>query len=260
MERLTSHDQLLARSGNDPWVRWAVAADLPGEVWVHDEIALVERRGWRRGFWVAPLHGAVGRGRQATEAERVRGALEELRDGGHLTRLASQSISVVREHAAVAHEVFELGEGGDWDWLWTTHEPRRRVLERELEVLDDTADAEEITAFSIAHNPRVWADTGSGRMVHWVGIRTPDAGLIAVGGAELEATGAPHLAGIVTHTEHRGQGLGTAVTTGLTRWALARSGVCTLGMYADNAVARGVYERLGFRTARAWHSRGLLTG
>lgn len=57
---------------------------------------------------------------------------------------------------------------------------------------------------------------------------------------------------------HRGQGLGVAVTAGLTRRGIAGSGVCTLGMYSDNDLARRLYTHLGYRTAYAWCSRRLL--
>ncbi len=70
-------------------------------------------------------------------------------------------------------------------------------------------------------------------------LRTPSA-----------APGCPHLASIVTHGDHRGSGLGAAVTAWLTRRLLdAGSGVVTLGMYSDNDGARRVYRRLGFACA-----------
>lgn len=254
MDPITSHADLLNRSDGDPWVRWVVEQSLPTEVWVHRGIVLVERVGWRRGFWVAPLRPACDAPRP-DEAERVRSALTQLRDGGHLTRLGSQSVSTVQEHRKIAHQVLDLGEGGDWDWKWTTTPPPRHAGEDRAVTLDDTADAEEINNFSARHNARIWAAAGTGRLQHWVGIRDAHGALIAVGGAEREASGAPHLAGIVTDTALRGQGLGTAVSAALTRWALVDFGACTLGMYSDNTVARRVYERLGYRTARAWHSR-----
>lgn len=270
VHRVSSHADLLRLSGDDPWVRWSVPDPFTGEVWVHDDVALVERVGRRRGFWVAPLRHQHGRGQltdrgaladegaREQEADRVRSALTALRDGGHLTRLGSESVSVVQEHGPVAHEVLDLGPGGDWDWMWTTSDPPAHPLEEQVVVLDDSADAEELQAFSTTHNPRVWTEIGTGRVTRWVGLRDADGSLLAVGGAESEQTGVPHLAGIVSHTGRRGQGLGTAVSAELTRWAVREHRVSTLGMFSDNDVARAVYRRLGYRTARAWHSRQLL--
>ena len=249
MDRLTSHAELLSRSGGDPWVRWVLPDPLQGEVWVHDGVALVQRLGERPGFWVAPL--------RTVTAAQVRSALLRLRDGGHLERLGARAVSVPQEHAEVAHDVLDLGDGGDWDWMWTASQPPVDARESDVIPLDDRRDAAELEEFTRAHNPRVWTQIGTGRVHHWVGVRGPDGHLVAVGGAEREATGVPHLAGIVTATEHRGAGWATVVSAALTRWALAGHGVCTLGMFSDNAAARTVYARLGFRTARAWHSRRL---
>ncbi|WP_298886547.1 GNAT family N-acetyltransferase [uncultured Serinicoccus sp.] len=254
MDRLTSHAELLSLSGDDPWVRWALPDPLQGEVWVHDGVALVQRLGPRPGFWVAPLR---GRG-TTTESGRVRTALTQLRQGGHLQRLGARAVSVPQEHAEVAHAVLDLGDGGDWDWMWTTSQPAVDARERDVIPLDDRRDAAELEHFTREHNPRVWTEIGTGRVHHWVGVRGPDGGLVAVGGAEREATGVPHLAGIVTAAPHRGAGLATVVSAALTRWALAGHGACTLGMFSDNTAARRVYARLGFGTARAWHSRMLV--
>lgn len=255
MRRVRTHAELVALSGGDPWVRWALDPGLPGEAWVHGPVMLVERLGERRGFWVAPLGGPAEVG-----PDDVRAALGALRDGGHLRRLRSRSVSVVRSHAALAHEVLDLGDGGDWDWMWSATSPPPDAREAELEELDDARDAAELSAFTRRHNPRVWTEIGTGRVVRWVGGRDDAGHLIAVGGAEREAGGVPHLAGIVTATGLRGQGWGGVVTTALTRWALGQHGVCTLGVFADNAAALRVYRRLGYRTARAWHSRQLLDG
>lgn len=256
MHRLDDRQELLALSGNDPWVRWSLPDPLQAEAWVHDGIALIERPGPRRGFWVAPLRPAHESPPRAHEATRVRAALLELRDGGHLERLGSRTLSVVQEHGAAAYEIFDLRPGGDWDWMWTRTPPPTFSSEAGIVALDDARDAVELTAFARQHNPRVWTEIGTGRVRRWVGVRSGNK-LVAVGGAEVEDSGAPHLAGIVTHTAHRGEGLATAVSASLTRWAIAHHGVCTLGMFSDNTVARRLYANLRYRTARAWQSRAL---
>lgn len=269
MERLDSYAELLARAGDDPWVRWgaaarpvddpAVSGAEPLELWVHRDIALIQRTGERRGFWVVPLRqAAAAHAAPGDEADRVREALTVLRDGDHLARVAARTITIDAAHGGTAYSLLRLGEGGDWDWMWTVDDPPATAAEERLIRLDDGTDADEINAFAAAHNHRVWALAGTGQVVRWLGIRARDGELLAIGGSEREESGAPHLAGIVTHTGQRGKGFGAAVSTGLVRWALADSGVCTLGMYSDNAAARSVYRRIGFGTARAWQSRRLL--
>ena len=55
--------------------------------------------------------------------------------------------------------------------------------------------------------------------------------------------------------DRRGEGWGAAVTAHLTRLAVAETGACALGMFADNDVARRLYHRLGFTTGMEWTSR-----
>nr|WP_281497537.1 GNAT family N-acetyltransferase [Ornithinimicrobium sp. F0845] len=141
--------------------------------------------------------------------------------------------------------------------MWTTQDPPSIPQEEALVVLDDSADAAELAALATAHSPTGEGDPGTGRTRLWLGIRSAGGELLAAGAMQSLENGVPHLAGIVTHTDHRGLGLGRAVTAGLTRAALAEHGVCTLGMYSANPSARAIYTALGYRTAYAWHSRTL---
>lgn len=69
----------------------------------------------------------------------------------------------------------------------------------------------------------------------------------------------PHLASVTTHPDHRGRGLGRAVSAALTRALMAEGApVVTLGMYADNDRARAVYTHLGFTCGAEFSSRRLL--
>lgn len=259
-----THADLRAVSADDPWLRWGLPDPLAGHALVHEGVALVQRLGLRPGLWVAPLRpatepGALPRAEELEEeSRRVGSALRRVLDEDLLTRWAARSVSVPQEHAVVGHQVLPLSDqGGDWEWMWTTRVPAPLPGEESLVPLDDLADAEELLAFAHQHNPRVWTRIGEGVMTRWVGLRGSDGDLLAVGGAETERSGVPHLAGILTATHARGRGLGELVSAGLTRWALAEHGVCTLGMFSDNDVARRLYRRLGYRTARAWHSRAL---
>ncbi|OYN91227.1 GNAT family N-acetyltransferase [Parenemella sanctibonifatiensis] len=254
MERVEPLEALQALAGDDPWMRW-VPTD-PLVAYVHAGVAMILRTGRRRGFWIAPLRpGPVD---FAEEAPRVRDAMTELAGSGLLEEYASESISAPQEHAQLAHETLPISDqGAGWEWMSTQSVPPAQPGEERIVELDDIRDAEEIDAFSRTHNPRAWAQAGTGVMDHWVGMRGPRGELQAVGGAEHENSGAPHLAGIVVAADLRGRGLGAAITAHLTRAAIAGAGVSTLGMYSDNAAARQLYQRLGYASNRAWHSRGL---
>ena len=59
--------------------------------------------------------------------------------------------------------------------------------------------------------------------------------------------GASYLSSIGTRPAFRGRGLGALVTALATRDSLAAGSRLTyLGVFADNAIARRMYERLGF--------------
>lgn len=55
------------------------------------------------------------------------------------------------------------------------------------------------------------------------------------------------MASVATDARQRGQGLGAALTSWLTRYAVRRHGFCTLWQLADNAPAERLYTRLGYR-------------
>lgn len=250
MRPVLSHAELLQLSDDDPWVRWGLPSTLPAPAWFDGRVVLVPRLGARPGFWVTPLSGPA-------TADAIRSALTWLRDSGHLDSFGAAAVSVPQEHLAVAQGTLDLGQGGDWEWMWTMTAPPLDPRESLLVELDDSADAEEIADFSRAHNSRVWTEVGVGRVHGWLGLRDADGRLIAVGGTEVEDSGVPHLAGIVTARDRRSQGLGSVISAALTRVVLDEHGVCTLGMFSDNEVARRLYHRLGYRTARRWSSRRL---
>lgn len=250
LHRITSHAELRTVTDDDPFVRWGVPDPLTGVVLRGEGALGIERVGRRgRGMWVLPHSGGGG--------PQVRAFLADLASGP-VSDLGLENLSVPRSYAEELASVFEIGPGGDWDWMWIDRQPPTVPLEEDLVVLDDTADAEEIAQLSQAHSPTGEGDPGTGRTRLWLGLRDQDGALVAVGAQQTLDTGVPHLAGIVTHADHRGRGLGRAVTAGLTREAVARLGVCTLGMYSANPPARAVYVGLGYRTAYAWHSRRLL--
>ena len=122
--------------------------------------------------------------------------------------------------------------------------------------LDDTARAAEVAAFLEAHSPT--ADTQPGRGERWFAIEEPDGSLAAVAAWGSSRAGAPHLSSVAVDTRLRGRGLGRTIVGALTRWAVAEAGVCTLGMYSHNAVARGLYLSLGYDRLCAWSSRPVM--
>ena len=110
----------------------------------------------------------------------------------------------------------------------------------------DEADLPEIRGLLDVANPRTDARPFELPDQQWVGARDESGRLVACGVREPNVAGWPALSGITVHPDERGTGLGLAVTAYLTREAVRERGVCTLGMYSDNDVARRVYHGLGY--------------
>lgn len=246
-----SHQRLWQLSGQDPWVRYGVPRRLPGLV-LHRDGAIVVERTHR---WNARRHGLVGLG-TAASLDRL---LARVVAHDLPAALGITSVSVPRELAAVPGRHLDLDGGRCWAWMWTRRSPAVHPLEHRVLRLDDTTDSARITTLATAHSPTAEGDPGTGRSELWVGVEVAGE-LVAVGALQRPDGAAAHLAGIVVDDAHRGRGWGAAVTAALTRAAVTREGVCTLGVYADNAPALRLYRRLGYRVAHTWHSRGLRVG
>ena len=174
-----------------------------------------------------------------------------------LTGGGNRHLSVPRGTVGVVAERLDLGtRGGEWDWMWTRERapggarrgPRRAASTRPTATRPRRSSPRTARARTASPSP-ARASAGSA-----CGSPPPET-LLAVGGSEPCQGGTPTLAGIAVATDRRGQGWGAAVTAHLTRRAVAETGACALGMFADNDVARRVYHRLGFTTGMEWTSR-----
>jgi len=132
-----------------------------------------------------------------------------------------------------------------WEWMHATTAPPATPARAHVRWLDD-CDLPAVSAFLTEHSPRSHAAPGDPDIRGWAGSRD-GSGLTCVGAVVQSRAGFPHLRAITTATHLRGRGLGEAVTSFLTAASLATSEVVTLGLYSDNAVARRLYERLGYR-------------
>ena len=168
----------------------------------------------------------------------------------------NRHLSVPRGTVRVVSDRLDLGtRGGEWDWMWTRHEPPAVPGEEAVNDLGLEMRTE-MERFLVEHSPRTHGQPFARPGQHWVGVRDPaDGSLVAVGGSEPSQGGTPTLAGIAVAGHRRGEGWGAAVTAHLTRRAVRGWGACALGMFADNDVARRVYLRLGFVTGMEWTSR-----
>ena len=157
-----------------------------------------------------------------------------------------------------------FGSRGEWDWFYTTEAPAPLPGEDRVVALDtarvgrdgvvvEGADDDAVRACLADANPTTWA-LRELEAYRWFGVRAhpgaaPGAPLLsaiaAEGPAQTPGAQGVHLAALGTVPEARGQGLGSALLTGVIRRALARHPFVHLGMWADNDVARAIYVRHG---------------
>ena len=146
-------------------------------------------------------------------------------------------------------------QGTDWDFRSLAAPPPVQPGEEHVVPVEDDA---EVAALLAASSATASAQPGDARVARWVGVR--DGGrLIACAADTTSATGVGHLSSIAVDPFARGRGLGRAVTAALTR-RLFEDGcdIVTLGMYADNAAGRALYDALGFTDDHRFTSGPLL--
>jgi ribosomal protein S18 acetylase RimI-like enzyme len=242
--RLSSRSDLVQVAPDDAFVRYAVPADLPAPAYALDGALAITHPTTRAGMALTLLG-------TASAIDTLLASLIETRKCPVTT---VDYLTMPRAALATVQARVDLGRGGDWEWLSTSSAPGPVPGDERLIALgpDDLA---EVRAFLAVENPRTDARPGERHNEHWVGVRDGSGALLACGVGEDGSGGYPELAGITVRSDHRGSGLGAAVTARLTREAVAAVGVCTLGMYADNATARRLYHRLGYATAHSFATR-----
>lgn len=82
----------------------------------------------------------------------------------------------------------------------------------------------------------------------FVGVRVGGA-LVAAAGTHVHSSRQriAAIGAVYTRPEHRGRGLGAAVTAGVVHRLGSRVDIVALNVHVDNTGARRIYERLGFR-------------
>jgi ribosomal protein S18 acetylase RimI-like enzyme len=249
---LTGHGlaELLRRTGEHPFVRWEVTEELADTWWsVPGAVAFQRtRKAVRRTVNVLGDDEGVA---------ALIDALPQIADEVDPSRKAF-SVSVPQHLELLLRERYRVLEGGDWEWFHTTTSPPPHPSHDLVQPIDDVARADEVRLFLEAHSPT--ADTAPGGGERWFAVEEPDAAdradrLVAVAAWGTTQAGAPHLSSVAVDARRRGQGLGRTIVGALTRLAVADAGVCTLGMYSHNAVARRLYLALGYEQVCAWASR-----
>ncbi len=253
VRRLANRAELSEAGAHHPVLRWDVGLSLVAPAYAVGEPGEGAVAYRRRG-----QSGALGSALLGTEPG-IEALLDDDEVRAWVTGPDVSRVSIPRNAYPALQGRLPLVEWGTWEWMWTRSAPPPQPAEPLLVRLGPDRKAE-VTTFLEEHNPRTFGQPFARPAQLWVGVRDVGGALAAVGSSEANTAGSPHLSGITVAPRHRGQGLGAAVTAYLTREALERAGVCTLGMYADNTVARRIYHRLGYLTAITWTTGGVAGG
>jgi predicted GNAT family acetyltransferase len=115
--------------------------------------------------------------------------------------------------------------------------------EFQVEALTD-ADAAEMLALATLTRPGPFR-TKTHTLGRFIGIRDGSR-LIAMAGERLKLDGFVEISAVCTHPDYRGRGYGAALMKIVGQRILSEDDTPFLHTYADNAVAIGLYRRLGF--------------
>jgi ribosomal protein S18 acetylase RimI-like enzyme len=171
-------------------------------------------------------------------------------------------VTVPRGGLPLLPEHLRSPRASDWDWWYTVDAPA--ILPGWPPVVDLPGDDPRLEALLDLASPGAPIRPGDTRVGRWAAILdTGDdvagtGGLVAITAVTHLRSGVAHLNDVATHPARRGRGLARALCGTVTAQALAdgRPAV-TLGMYADNDAARGLYTGLGF-VATHQHTSGPL--
>lgn len=145
----------------------------------------------------------------------------------------------------------------DWDWFWTEKPPAPRPYSGEAAWLgsDDEADVRALLEVAM---PDAAAWPGDARVRRWAGIRDTEQRLVACAADTSLRPAVAHLSSVATASDQRRKGHAAALIAWLTSQFLVEGAdLVTLGMYADNAAGRRLYERLGFTCRHEFTGAGI---
>lgn len=90
-------------------------------------------------------------------------------------------------------------------------------------------------------------------MGKYIGLRSPDGVLIAMAGQRMSLDRCREISAVCTHPDHQGKGYAGRLMTLLAREIIAEGRTPFLHVKTENASAKHLYEKLGFRVGRAMH-------
>lgn len=239
-------DQLEQATGGDMYARAAVAGrSISHGPWSgHGALVWATTRRGRTGF--------TGIGAPRSAAALLAEVLSEVP--------AARRATLTR--GWIAHLPPSLAAGvarrTDWDWCWTATPPEPVPGEDRARWLS-ADDAEDVRKLLTEASPETSTWPDDDRAHRWAGIREADGRLVACLADSSRGTAVAHMSAVATASHERRRGRARALVAWVTRQFLAEgAGMVTLGMYAGNDAARGLYTGLGFTIGQRFTTADLI--
>lgn len=201
----------------------------------------------------------LGAGDPAGAARLVLAAEAELAAVGGLGPVVRASMprgthAALSDHGGAVPPPFDRAPFDAWDWMCATAPPPPQPGEDRVTELTSAEERVEAAACLALANPGGELPVDEPRS-RWWGWRDDDGVVRGVAGASRRVPGRPWTLGSIgTDPAWRGRGVAAAVTAAGTRAGLAETTMVTLGVYAHNAAARRLYQRLGFDLVQEFES------
>jgi ribosomal protein S18 acetylase RimI-like enzyme len=90
-------------------------------------------------------------------------------------------------------------------------------------------------------------------MGKYLGVRSPDGTLMAMAGQRMSLTDFREISAVCTHPDHQGKGYAGKLMTILAREIIADGKMPILHVKTENASAKHLYAKLGFRVRKPMH-------
>lgn len=90
-------------------------------------------------------------------------------------------------------------------------------------------------------------------MGKYLGLRAPDGTLMAMAGQRMSLTDFREISAVCTHPDHQGNGYAGKLMTILAREIIADGKIPILHVKTENASAKHLYAKLGFRVRKPMH-------
>jgi len=90
-------------------------------------------------------------------------------------------------------------------------------------------------------------------MGKYLGLRAPDGTLMAMAGQRMSLTDFREISAVCTHPDHQGKGYAGKLMTILAREIIADGKIPILHVKTENASAKHLYAKLGFRVRKPMH-------